>query len=272
MKKLVDNEIISCSAGIDVSKYDDSFLNKSLQKRITETHCDSAEAYRNLLEQSKEEALKLIDSLNINYSEFFRNTLTYSVLERIILPSIILKKKNTNCKEIRIWTAACAGGQEPYSLAMLLEELKNGESQRFDYRIFASDHTESQVNKARRGEYTEDALSGLNLKRIKQWFTRHGEIYSVKPELKKNIDFSVFDLFNEQFSAPPASIFGDFDLVVCANLLFYYNPGYRKKIVKKTGDCLARGGYLITGETERDILMKHGFSEVFSQSAIFQNI
>ena len=155
---------------------------------------------------------------------------------------------------------------------MLFEDLKNGDSQKFDYRIFATDHDKSQVNEARKGQYSEDALSCLNLKRVKQWFTRDGEIYSVKQELKKNIDFSVFDLFNEQFSAPPASIFGDFDLVVCANLLFYYNPGYRKKIVKKTGDCLARGGYLITGETERDILMKHGFSEVFSQSAIFQNI
>lgn len=265
-------QLLSQSYGIDVSKYDDSFLNKSLQKRITETHCDTAEAYHYILEQNKEEARKLLDSLNISYSEFFRNALTCSVLERIILPSIVLKKQNTNRKEIRIWTAACAGGQEPYSLSMLLEELKNSDNQKFDYRIFATDHDESVVNRARKGQYSEDALSCLNLKRVKQWFTRDGEIYSVKLELKKNIDFSVFDLFNEQFTSPPVSIFGDFDVVVCANLLFYYNPGYRKKIVKKTGDCLAHGGYLITGETERDILIKHNYSEVFPQSAIFQKI
>ena len=265
-------KLLAQSYGIDVSKYDDSFLTKSIQKRITETQCDSSEAYHNLLEQNKEEATNLLDSLNISYSEFFRNPLTCSVLERIILPSIVLKKKNTNRKEIRIWTAACAGGQEPYSMAMLFEDVKNGDSQKTDYRIFATDHDKSQVNEARKGQYAEDALSCLNLKRVKQWFTRHGEIYTVKQELKKNIDFSVFDLFNEQFSAPPTSIFGDFDVVVCANLLFYYNPVCREKIIKKTGDCLAHGGYLITGETERDIVMKYDYSEVFPQSAIFQKI
>ena len=270
MKRFVDPEILSRLTGIDVLKYDISFLNKSLQKRITETLSNSTEAYINLLGQNKEEALKLHDSLTISYSEFFRNPLTYSILERLILPSIVSNKKNTKRNEIRIWTAACAGGQEPYSLAMLLEEFKNGDSKKIDYRIFATDLDESQVNKAHQGQYTEDALSRLDLRRVKQWFTKHGEIYSVKQELKKNIEFSVFDLFNAQHSSPPGSIFGDFDLVVCANLLFYYNPGYREKIVKKTGDCLARGGYLITGETERDILIKHGFSEVFPQSVIFQ--
>jgi len=108
------------------------------------------------------------------------------------------------------------------------------------------------------------------MKRVKQWFTKHADTYTIKPELKENIDFSVFDLFSEQLSAPPASIFGDFDLVVCANLLFYYKPEYQKVIVLKTGSSLANNGYLVVGETERDILQKHNYHEVFPQSAIFQ--
>jgi chemotaxis methyl-accepting protein methylase len=272
MKRVVEPEIILQSAGIDVSNYDASFLRKSLQKRITETQSSSAEAYYNLVGQDKEEVRKLLDSLNICYSEFFRNSLTYSVLERIILPSVALKKKNTNRKEIRIWSAACASGQEAYSLAILLEEFSNLGNQPIDYRIFATDHDPSQVNKAMIGSYSEDALNCLNLKRVKQWFTKGCEIYTVKEVLKKNIDFSVFDLYNEQSSSPPTSIFGDFDVVVCANLLFYYNPGCREKIIEKTGDCLTRGGYLITGETEREILLKHDYFEVYPQSAIFQKI
>ena len=255
---------------IDVSRFDVSFLTRSFNKRMTETHCNSVEEYYSLLEQNKNEAEDFLHSLNISYSEFFRNSLTFSVLERIILPALIQKKKDTRHKEIRIWSAACASGQESYSLAMLLEELINSDSEKINYRIFATDQCESQVNDAWKGQYSADSLNNLNLKRVKQWFTKHGDIYTVKQELKKNIDFSVFDLLNEKLSSPPSSIFCDFDLVLCANLLFYYKPEFRKIILGKSTNSLANGGYLITGETERDILVRHNYHEVFPHSAIFQ--
>jgi chemotaxis methyl-accepting protein methylase len=129
-----------------------------------------------------------------------------------------------------------------------------------------------QVNKAVEGRYSANALDNVSLKRANQWFTKHGDVYTVKQDMKKRIDFSVFDLCNEQLVCPPASIFGDFDLVVCANLLFYYKPEYQKIIVEKAGNCLTNGGYLITGETERDIVLGYNFREVFPQSAIFQKI
>jgi chemotaxis protein methyltransferase CheR len=88
--------------------------------------------------------------------------------------------------------------------------------------------------------------------------------------LKNNIDFSVFDLLSGQFSCPPASIFGEFDIVVCANMLFYYKNKYRQAILEKTGNCMANAGYLVTGETERQILIDHNYSEAFPQSAIFR--
>ena len=91
----------------------------------------------------------------------------------------------------------------------------------------------------------------------------------VRPELKRHIDFSTFDLFCDTLSCPPASIFGDFDLVVCANLLFYYKDDCRKAILAKTGNCLADGGYLISGETERDIVMRSDYREIYPQAAIF---
>ena len=258
------------SHNIDVSRFDVSFLTRIFNKRITETHCNSVKEYCSLLEQNKNEAQDFLHSLNISYSEFFRNLLTFSVLERIILPALILKKKDTRRKEIRIWSAACAAGQESYSLAMLLEELINSDSEKINYRIFATDQCESLVNDAWKGQYSADSLNNLNLKRVKQWFTKHGDTYTVKQELKKNIDFSVFDLFSEQLSCPPASIFGDFDLMVCANLLFYYKNEDQKIILEKADKCLAKGGFIITGETERGILIRHNYHEVFPQSAIFQ--
>ena len=138
-----------------------------------------------------------------------------------------------------------------------MEDLKDIKVEGINYRIFATDQCEAQIEEARNGTYSVAALNNMNLKRVSQWFTKRGDTYSVKQELKKNIDFSVFDLFSEQFSSPPSSIFGDFDLVICANLLFYYRPEFQKVIVAKTGSSLANNGYLVVGETERDILQKH---------------
>jgi chemotaxis protein methyltransferase CheR len=262
-------ELIFRLKAIDISKYDDSFLFKSLQKRITETNSVSEQAYYSLLNQDTKECLAFMASLNICYTEFFRNPLTFSVLERIVLPSIVSRNTNSNRKEIRMWSAACAAGHETYSLAMLFEELKNINSNKINFRIFASDQDDAQVSEALEGQYTDADLANVNLKRIKQWFVKNGSKYTVKQEIKKNVDFSVFDLFNPQSYCPPSSIFGDFDLVMCANLLFYYKSDYQKIILNKIENCLANKGYLITGETERDILIKNNYIEVFPQSAIF---
>lgn len=256
---------------IDISKYDESFLNKSLRNRINETKCESPEEYFSILKKNKKEEQLFLDSLQNNYSQFFRNPLTFSVVERIILPSLILKRKEGRGKEIRIWSAACAGGQEAYSLAILMEEYNDSsKSEDIGYRIFATDRCEDQLSAARLGKYDSSALDNLTMKRVKQWFRKHYETYSVLQKLKKKIDFSEFDLFDEQLSCPPASIFGDFDIVVCANLLFYYKPEFRKIILEKTCNSLAKGGYLITGETEREILLNYDCREVYPQSAIFQ--
>jgi chemotaxis methyl-accepting protein methylase len=192
------------------------------------------------------------------------------VLERIILPALVQTKKTSKNKQVRIWSAACATGQEAYSLAMLLEEFKSSHDEKLNYRIFATDQCEVQVNLARKGIFTADALNNLSMRRVRQWFTKQGESYLVKPALQDFIDFSVFNLFNEHLSAPPASIFGGFDLVFCANLLFYYKPEFQEEILEKTGNCLADNAYLIVGETERNILQLNNFIEVFPQSGIFQ--
>jgi len=256
--------------GIDISKYDVTFLDKAVQRRMKDTLCTSQAAYYLFMEQSHFESVVFINSLQISYSEFFRNSLTFSVLEKIILPSMLLNKSTTARNEIRIWSAACAGGQETYSLAMLLHELTNSSHGKINFRIFATDQSEIQIKEAQTGEYPESALNGLSLKRVNHWFTKTGEIYTVKPELKENIEFSVFDLLNDQFSCPPTSIFGDFDLIVCANILFYYHPEFQNKIITKSRNCLSENGYLITGETERDLLFQSGFHEVYPQTAIFK--
>jgi len=256
--------------GIDISKYDESFLNKTLQRRLKETLNESEATYLTYLEQSSIESEIFLNSLQISYTEFFRNTLTFSVLEKLIIPSLILKKSTSSRNEIRVWSAACAAGQETYSLAMLFHELTNCHYGKINFRIFATDQSEIQIKEAQAGQYPESALNSLKLKRVNQWFSKFGETYTVNPELKENIEFTVFDLLNETYSCPPTSIFGDFDIIVCANILFYYTPEFQNMIIKKTKNCLSDTGYLITGETERELLIQSGFHEVYPQSAIFR--
>ena len=265
-------ELLLRLKGIDISKYEDSFLHKCLQKRIAETQCATAETYYQMLEQSNTEANNFAQSLHIHYSEFFRNPLTFAVVEQIILPLLISKQK-----EIRIWSTACAAGQEAYSLAMLLEEFKLRYHKNIKYRIFATDQCQSQLIKAQKAEYSANEITNLNLNRLNQWFIKQQPIndklladtFTIKSELKENIDFSLFDLFSTELGCPPASIFGDFDIVLNANLLFYYKPKYRDEILQKTKNCLAKSGYVICGETEREILLKNKFCEMYPQSAIF---
>ncbi|MEI7941726.1 MAG: CheR family methyltransferase [Candidatus Riflemargulisbacteria bacterium] len=261
------SDFLVLSQNTDVSMYESSFLNKTLQKRITETKCKAMKDYYSLLKQSSAEGKILIDALQNNYSEFFRNTLTYAVIKSIVLPSILIKK---NKKEIRIWSAACAQGQEAYSTAMLLEEFRNGDKDRFKYRIFATDKCESQIKKAITGIYRASDLNNVNLKQADKWFDKQNDTYTIKPELMENIDFSVFDLLDNTSSSPATSIFGDFDIVICSNLLFYFNPESRKLIIDKVTNSISNDGYLVTGEAERAILLNHSFTEIFPQSGIFQ--
>jgi chemotaxis methyl-accepting protein methylase len=263
-------ELLIRTQGTDVSKYDTTFLNKSLQKRMAEAFCLSDDEYCKFLEENRKEGTRFVESLQISYSEFFRNPLTFAVLERIILPSLKLKKTSAKRKEIRIWSAACAAGQEAYSLAILLEEQKNYNSESFKFRIFATDQSEVLLSEARKGEFNAFALNNVNLKRIKECFDKNAKTFKIKPNLKENIDFSVFDLLNKDYICPPSSIFGDFDLVVCANLLFYYKPEYREIILEKVSNSMVNNGFLITGEAEREIFLNAGFREVYPYSAIFQ--
>lgn len=262
-------ELLMNKHGIDISMFDESFVNKTILQRIDSTGCLDIADYSRFVAENETEAALFTGLLTVSYSEFFRNPLTFSVLESIVLPEMVFRKRNNKSKEIRIWSAACAGGHETYSMAMLLENLI-GQNDKMRYRIFGTDQDETQINKARLGEYCKDCTGNVRQKQLETWFIPAGNSWSVIPELKKHIKFSVFDLLSEQYSSPPESIYGDFDLVICANVLFYYKPEVQKIIMDKIRESLADDGLLVTGEAEREILKTGKFKEVFPQSAIFR--
>lgn len=261
-------EILINTYGIDISGFDESFVKKNILQRMDKTGCTDIATYSRLVSEHGPEAGQFLESLMISYTEFFRNPLSFSAFERILLPEIIFSKKNKKNNELRIWSAACAAGQEAYSIAMILENFK-WNNEKIKYRIFVTDSDEKQINLARSGKYTYESVGNVTLKQLEQWFIKSGNTYSITPELKKHCEFSVFDLLSKHTS-PPDSIYGDFDMILCANILFYYKPAFRKIIIDKIYDSLSEDGLIITGEAERELLKAGNFEEVFPQTAIFR--
>jgi chemotaxis methyl-accepting protein methylase len=258
--------------GADVSHYDESFLEMSVAKRLSVTGCYSLNDYHKHLKNTKSEAVSFVDSLNISFSEFFRNPLTYAYIEQMVLPLLIEKKKKENNREIRIWSAACASGQEAYSIAMLWNEVLPASRSTIDCRIFATDCNPEEIIAAQKGVYQMASIGKVAFNRVQTCFNQQKETFSIKPELKKQVDFSIFNLLDKQLVSPPASIYGDFDVIFCCNLLFYYKPEFRHQILDKISRNLAADGFLITGETEREIVKEGNYREVFVNSAIFKEI
>jgi len=257
---------------LNVSAYDEAFIHQSIEKRLQTNDSAGTEAYRLELENNVDERTLFMKSLQVSYSEFFRTPLTFAVLEKLVLPELIQHAIRHHHNKLRIWSMACASGQEVYSLAMLLEEQLEKETNPIEYRIFASDHNVSEIVQSRIGVYDVSSLGNMSLKRLNRWFTKGKEGYKIKDEIRNKIDFSVFDLVSNAGGAPPESIFGGFDLIFCANLLFYYKPEFQKRILEKAVKALANGGYLVTGEVERPLLMQNSFKEIYPYSAIFHKL
>lgn len=256
----------------NIAVYDEAFLRSSIHKRMQLLHCDGLENYQKELVQNEEERALFQKSLQVSYSEFFRNSLSFAVLEKMVIPELIQNAIRNNRSKIRIWSMACASGQEPYSLAMLLEEYMEKLDKPFPYQLFATDQSASEIHFASKGCYDAASLSNISLKRLDRWFVREKDGYKVKEALCKHIHFSVFDVVSNPNSCPPESIFGDFDLIICANLLFYYNKDSQKIILDKAETSLSNRGYLLTGEVERNILRNRMFKEAYPYAAIFQKM
>ena len=264
-------ELMRLAHGRDLSVFDEAFLAKSLARRIEASPCDTAAAYLERLAQDGTEADALLLSLNVSYSEFFRNPLAFALLEQQLLPGLIESAKQAASNEIRVWSAGCATGQEAWSLAMLLDELTRTQDRPMAYRIIATDLSESDLAFASAGVYSAEAVGNVRTRQLRECFLQQGTAFAIAPRLREHVTFSVFDLLSTQSRSPATSIYGGFDLVLCSNVLLYYGLQTQGLILKKLSRSMATGGYLVVGETERAIVERTGgFHAVAAPASVFQ--
>ncbi|MGD9910409.1 MAG: protein-glutamate O-methyltransferase CheR [Candidatus Izemoplasmatales bacterium] len=255
----------------DISLFSPSFIDKVIVSRMKHFGYAHVNEYETELLYNQEEVKDFIDALQIPFTFFFRNPLSFEILSSQIIPSLFSKVKNG--KEIRVWSVGCSTGQEAYSLAILFEEAARRFNKPIPYRIFASDISEESIEKAKSGLYNESEIGNLRYDYIKRYFMIEMSEYSVKPFLREKIYFGFYNLLNENKMGPDDSIFASFDIVMCSNLLYYYNESIQEKMISKLLYTLNPGGYFLTSDTEK-YLIKDSIDivSVSVQSAVFHKV
>ena len=256
--------------GVDIAVYERAFLAKSIEKARLAAGEGSAADYLTRLSQDRAEAASFLRSLRVTYSEFFRNPLACALLEQVILPSLV-KSADTAGREIRVWSAGCATGQEAWSIAILLHELAEAYTHPVSFRIFATDVSDDALALARRGVYDLADVQNARVKHFEQFFAVSRNSCEIIPALRAHVDFSAHDLLDERTVSPSASVYGDFDLLLCSNVLLYYRPETQQRILGRLVGAARAGGWVVTGEAERDIVARHPqLGQVAPPATVFQ--
>lgn len=258
--------------GPDAADYDPAFLLAGLQKRQQATASASMSGYVDRLAADPDEVRALRSTLNVAYSKFFRNTYDWALLKHLALPPLI-SAAAAQSAGVRVWSAGCAEGQEAFSVAMLLAEQCGKQSRPQSFQVIATDISEPTLAAARLGVYDNAALENVALKYLESYFRPVGASFVVANTIASHVDFSLYDLLDPTSASPSAGIYGDFDLILCCNLLFYYRPEVQLRILDKVAGALRPGGYLMTGEVERDFVAEHAlFRPVGVAGSLFEKV
>ncbi|MCF7794100.1 MAG: protein-glutamate O-methyltransferase CheR [Candidatus Cloacimonetes bacterium] len=237
------------SRGYDFSGNRINMLQRRISTRQYATKTSDFDEYYEYLTQNHDEIDNLLDAFTINVTSFFRDTLSFAYLEKHVLSNILascIENKST----LRVWSAGCASGEEAYSVAILLKELFDKEKTGISASIFATDIDRNVIEKAKLAIYNEDAMKDVPLKYLNKYFEQNNGEFHLKEQIKEMVNFSVYDLLSSKYSVPPESVFGDFDLVLCRNVLIYFESDFQKIILDKLLKSLKLGGYLMLGESE----------------------
>ncbi len=235
-------EQVSRQANIDFRPYKSSTILRRISRRMAVTHCNTMHDYLDYLKAYPQEVGELVKAFLINVTQFFRDPDAFAYLKSEILPKLIARARERD-HILRFWTAGCATGEEPYSLAVLLSDLLGGELSEWSIKIFATDLDEAAINFARRGLYSENLLKEMPAEYRDHFFERVDHGYRLSKTLRQMVIFGQQDLSR---SAP----FPRIDLVLCRNVLIYFTPELQEYVLNQFAFSLYPGGYLLLGKAE----------------------
>jgi chemotaxis protein methyltransferase CheR len=237
-------------AGIKLSEAKRELVYGRVTKRLRALDLDSFKEYCDLLKDNSddsEEFTHFINAITTNVTSFFRENHHFEYLANDFLPEIIRKNANTNQPRMRIWSAGCSSGMEPYSIAMVLREnIKNIES--WDIKILATDLDSNILDVARNGIYSNDKVTELPAQRRNKWFrSGKGEnegTIKICSEIRNMVSYNQLNLTEEW------PMRGPFDAIFCRNVTIYFDKETRVKLLDRFAEHLKPEGILFVGHSE----------------------
>jgi chemotaxis protein methyltransferase CheR len=265
------NQLIA-STGLAFYSDRDEILMDLIEGRLSRLALRSCSSYARFLANGEAGAAEmelLVAQLTIGETYFFRDEDQFTAIRDVILPDILERKQAS--KELRIWSAGCATGAEPYSLAIVLADKLAGQVDDWQVCIYASDLNQSYLTQAAEGKFRAWALRSTSADMKRDCFSNKGLSWTIDPRYKEWISFHHLNLVGEEFSTPRAD--ARFDLILCRNVMIYFAPEAVRLLIGRFHECLEQGGWLVVGAPEYNVENYKAFRTVTTNGArVYQKL
>jgi chemotaxis protein methyltransferase CheR len=230
--------------GLDLGNYREQYVGRRVAARLRALKLHTYRQYSDYLDEHPEEYEKLIDTLTINVTDFYRDAPVFDIFRKQIVPVMIREKTAARQRMIRCWSAGCATGEEPYSIAMSFLDGIEKTGQKFLLSVTATDLDDEALATGRQGVYPVEKLENIPGPHRLKYLDVRTETFQIKPEVARHVRFKRLNLFTDE----PMSIV---DVVFCRNVFIYLNREQQERALDVFWAALARGGYLVLGRSER---------------------
>ncbi|MBN1699244.1 MAG: protein-glutamate O-methyltransferase CheR [Spirochaetales bacterium] len=251
--------LIYNESGIHFSDINRSILESRLKERIKASKLSSAKEYHSTIIKNQEELKILLDSVTTNLTRFFRNAGHFSAFENFVLKDLAARKEKQRDKCLRIWSAGCATGEEPFSIAMVLKELLPSG---FRVEIIGSDLSLRSLMIAKTGFYPSNKVQEIPGRYLDKYFEKKHDGFQIKNEIMELIRF---DYHNLKFDSGLSNM----DIVFCRNVIIYFDADAQKASIERIWNAMNDYSYLFIGHSESLFGMNTRFEFVKTQWATF---
>lgn len=247
----------------DNKKY---LLESRVNRRLSALGIGSFEDYyRALMNGSGSSELPhLINNITINETFFFRNEPQFAAIENHILPQLIMQRRQNVINRIRLWSAAASSGEEPYTLALIIREKFQPRFPAIKFEIVGTDINTQVLDVAKRGIYKEYSIRNIPMEYRHKYFKHEGDKYFLGEEVKKMVEYRQLNLFDKA----SMRLMRDFDVVIAANVLIYFDYNSKESVVSSVYNSLNKGGYFFVGYSETLYGLSQALKPVHFEKAI----
>lgn len=237
---------------LDFSGYSASMVERRIGIRLNATGASDMTGYLLCLEQNPGELDSLLNVLSINVSEFFRDPLVFDYIEGFVIPALVREKVGHIDHRIRIWSAGCASGEEPYSMAILMSEEPAVSSGDVEFRVFGTDIDRRALSAGEKGSYPPERMGNVRFRLMKKYFRPADGMsgFDISREIRNMVGFSFHDLASDREMFPKDSVYGNFDIALCRNVLIYLDKVMQAEVLGRLERAIRPGGFLVLGEAE----------------------